>query len=193
MKIIAITGSIGCGKTYLANMIRSLGYAVYDADKWVKYLYYKKEFLAEIKKVFPKVFDENGVFNKRNLRNIVFNDNKELKKLESLIHPFLKNKLKQKINQLASKEKFMFIDVALLFEMKWDNYCDYIILADVDKNIQKQRVMKRDNITEDDFNKIINVQIDNNLKKCMSDLIIDTAQTDGIVKTQLINFIEGIS
>src|SRR5574344_870140 len=193
MKIIAITGSIGCGKTYLANMIRSLGYAVYDADKWVKYLYYKKKFLTKIKKVFPKVFDENGVFNKRNLRNIVFNDNKELKKLESLIHPFLKNKLKQKINQLASKEKFMFIDVAVLFELKWDNYCDYIILADVDKNIQKQKVIKHAKITEDDLKKIINVQIDNNLKKCMSDLIIDTAQTDGIVKTQQINFIEGIS
>ena len=49
MKIIAITGSIGCGKTFLANIIRSLGYVVYDADKWVKYLYYRSAFLNVIK------------------------------------------------------------------------------------------------------------------------------------------------
>ena len=56
MKIIAITGSIGCGKTFLSDIIRKLGYVVYDADKWVKYLYYRPEFLDVIKQNFPKVF-----------------------------------------------------------------------------------------------------------------------------------------
>ena len=93
MKIIAITGSIGCGKSFLANIIRSLGYVVYDADKWVKYLYYRQAFLKVIKQNFPEVFDANGTFNKRKLRNLVFNNNQELKRLEKLVHPFLKQKL----------------------------------------------------------------------------------------------------
>ena len=190
MKIIAITGSIGCGKTFLANLIRSLGYAVYDADKWVKYLYYKKEFLAVIQKFFPQAFDENNNFNKRKLRNIVFNDNKELKRLENLIHPFLKQKLKQTIHKQAKKECFLFMDVALLFEMHWNKYCDTIILADVEPEIQKQRVTKRDNITNEDFEKIISVQMDNKIKERYADIIIDTNKTKEKLKVQLIKIIK---
>lgn len=189
MRVIAITGSIGCGKTYLADMVKKMGYAVYDIDKWVRYLYYKPEFLEVIKKEFPQTF-ETGVFNKRALRNIVFADNKELKRLEALIHPFLKQKLRNVLSRHARSEDYIFLDVALLFEMHWDKYCDYIILADVDKEIQKQRVMNRDKITARDFEKIVAVQIDNNIKKRFVDIVIDTGRPDGRVKTELMNFID---
>ena len=48
MKIIGITGSIGCGKTTLAGLVKKLGYSVYDVDGWVRRLYYKKDFIVEI-------------------------------------------------------------------------------------------------------------------------------------------------
>ena len=89
MIFVAITGSIGCGKTTVANVLRKLGYLVYDADKWVKILYFKKDFLSEIQKYFPQVF-VNGVFNKKMLRSVVFQNPQKLKILENLIHPFLK-------------------------------------------------------------------------------------------------------
>ena len=72
MKIIAITGSIGCGKTFIANILKSMGYDIFDADKTVKYFYYNKKFINIIKHKFPESFDEKGVFVKRKLRNIVF-------------------------------------------------------------------------------------------------------------------------
>lgn len=191
MKIVAITGSIGCGKTYIANIIRSLGYSVYDIDKWVKYLYFKEYFLDTIKKEFPESFI-NDKFNKRVLRNIVFNDNDKLKKLESLIHPFLKQKLLNLIRKQSKRNCVIFLDIALLFEMHWDKYCDYIVLADVDKDIQKNRVMKRDNITEEDFNKIISVQLDNEFKKKFSTIIVDTNKPYGVIKSNIIKFIGNI-
>ena len=117
MKIIAITGSIGCGKSFLANIIRSLGYVVYDADKWVKYLYYRPAFLKVIKQNFPEVFDANGTFNKRKLRNLVFNNNQELKRLEKLVHPFLKQKLLNVIRKNSQTNRVFFFDAALLQEM----------------------------------------------------------------------------
>ena len=46
MKIIAITGSIGCGKTFIANILKSMGYDIFDADKTVKYFYYNKKFIT---------------------------------------------------------------------------------------------------------------------------------------------------
>ena len=190
MKIIAITGSIGCGKTFLANIIRSLGYVVYDADKWVKYLYYRPAFLNVIKQSFPKVFDNDGSFNKRKLRNLVFNNTNELKRLERIVHPFLKQKLLHIIHKNAEKDCLLFFDAALLIEMKWNIYCQAVILADVDKNIQKQRVMARDNISAEDFEKIVSVQMDNEQKKKFADVVINTDKSEALLKVELINIIE---
>ena len=190
MKIIAITGSIGCGKTFLSNIIRSLGYVVFDADKWCKYLYYKPAFLKVIKQNFPEVFDADGSFNKRKLRNLVFNNNQELKRLEKLIHPFLKQKLLNVIRKNAKTERVFFFDAALLYEMKWDIYCQAVILADVDKNIQKQRVMTRDRISAEDFEKIVSVQMDNEQKKQFADVVINTDNTENLLKAELIQIIE---
>lgn len=190
MKIIAITGSIGCGKTFLANIIRSLGYVVYDADKWVKYLYYRPAFLNVIKQSFPKVFDNDGSFNKRKLRNLVFNNTNELKRLEKIVHPFLKQKLLNIIHKNAEKDCVLFFDAALLIEMKWNIYCQAVILADVDKNIQKQRVMARDNVSAEDFEKIVSVQMDNEQKKKFADFVINTDKSEALLKVELINIIE---
>ena len=192
MIIVGITGSIGCGKTYLANIIRSLGFSTYNPDFWVRDLYKKADFLNVIKREFPDTFDKQGIFNKRKLRNIVFNDNKQLKHLESLIHPFLNKTLKKIIRKKAVTDEILFIDVALLFEMKWDKYCDFIITADVSDDIQMQRVMERDHITEEDFKKIISVQTSKDFKKFKSDFVIDTALPYGINKVQLIKFIQEV-
>ncbi|MFR2533370.1 MAG: dephospho-CoA kinase, partial [Alphaproteobacteria bacterium] len=89
MKLAAITGSIGCGKTTLSKIVRRLGYVVYDIDGWVRRLYYQKDFIKVIAAHFPEVMEGEKV-NKRKLRNLVFGDNARLKVLESLIHPFLK-------------------------------------------------------------------------------------------------------
>ena len=190
MKIIAITGSIGCGKTFLANIIRSLGYVVYDADKWVKYLYYRPAFLNVIKQSFPKVFDNDVSFNKRKLRNLVFNNTNELKRLEKIVHPFLKQKLLNIIHKNAEKDCVLFFDAALLIEMKWNIYCQAVILADVDKNIQKQRVIARDNVSAEDFEKIVSVQMDNEQKKKFADVVINTDKSEALLKVELINIIE---
>lgn len=192
MIIVGITGSIGCGKTYLANIIRSLGFSTYNPDFWVRDLYKKADFLKVIKREFPMTFNEQGIFDKRKLRNIVFNDNKQLKYLESLIHPFLNKTLKKIIRKKAVTDEILFIDVALLFEMKWDKYCDFIITADVSDDIQMQRVMERDHITEEDFKKIISVQTSKDFKKFKSDFVIDTALPYGINKVQLIKFIQEV-
>ena len=192
MKIIAITGSIGCGKTYLAKLLQEIGYSVYNPDKWVRFLYKNEKFINIIKINFPEVFDENGTFYKRKLRNLVFNNKDKLKLLESIIHPLLKRKLKKIINKKAKSEKFLFLDVALLYEMHWDIFCDYVIVADVDDDIQKQRVILRDNIKEEDFYKIIKNQIDKKIKNNLGDIVIDTGLKKGINKVQLIKFIEKI-
>lgn len=191
MKLVAITGSIGCGKTTIAKIINRLGYTVFDVDGWVRCLYFKKDFIKVIASHFPDVICEGHV-NKRALRNIVFSNRKKLKLLESLIHPFLKITLKDFIRQNACRDDLFFIDVALLFEMSWEKYCDFIIVADVDYEIQKQRVMLRDKVSAEDFDKINDVQMSNKDKILRADVVVDTDKPQNLLKVELIDIIEGL-
>ena len=75
---VAITGSIGCGKTTISNILRKQGFVVNDVDGWCRELYFMDDFLDVIKKKFPECFD-GDVFNKRCLRNLVFGDVKKLR------------------------------------------------------------------------------------------------------------------
>ena len=189
MKLIAITGSIGCGKTTIAKIIREQGYTVFDVDAWVRRMYFQKSFVAQIEMAFPDVM-ENGSVNKKMLRNIVFNNSSELKKLESLIHPFLRKYLKYVIKKNSGYDDCFFIDVALLFELGLDKYCDFVVVADVDYETQKKRVMKRDNVNAEDFDKINNVQMNNELKKEKADIVINTKKTLNLLKLDVITMID---
>lgn len=191
MKLAAITGSIGCGKTTLSKIVRRLGYVVYDIDGLVRRLYYQKDFIKVIAAHFPEVMEGEKV-NKRKLRNLVFGDNARLKVLESLIHPFLKQTLMNVRRRNARRADLFFMDVALLFEMGWDKYCDYIVVADVDYETQKMRVMRRDNISAADFDKINRIQMDNAAKKVLADVIINTDKPINLLKVELLAMIEEI-
>ena len=191
MKLVAITGSIGWGETTKAKIVGKLGYTVFDVDGWVRRLYFKKDFIKVIQEHFPAVA-ENGQVNKRALRNIVFSDNRQLKVLEGLIHPFLRETLKDVIRKNACRNDIFFIDVALLFEMGWDKYCDFILVADVDYEIQKQRVMNRDKVTAEDFDKINNVQLSNSYKINLADVVVNTDKPKNLLKVEMINIIQGL-
>lgn len=191
MKIIGITGSIGCGKTFLADIIKKIGFSVYNPDVWTRELYNNKDFIKVIKENFSQCFQGEN-FNKRMLRELVFNDNRELKKLENIIHPFLYKRLKNIIHKYAVKEDLLFIDVALLYEFGWDKYCDYVITADADEKTQMERVIKRDGISVEDFYKIVAVQMPQKEKKYYADFVINTCKSENILKKELIKFIEEI-
>lgn len=191
MRIVGITGSIGCGKTMLSSLVKNLGYVVYDVDKWCRGLYYRKDFLEKIKEVFPQSF-ENDKFNKRLLRNLVFSDKNELKKLESMTHPFLIRRFHKVVAENVRRGTDMFLDIALLYEMGLDKYCTDVIVADVSPEIQKERVMKRDHISEKEFEDIVSAQIKNadKIKNC--DFVINTDKSVSALKVELIKLIRFI-
>lgn len=191
MKLIAITGSIGCGKTTLAGMIRRQGYVVFDVDSWVRRLYFNKDFIRSIGAAFPGTVDGWAV-DKRKLRNIVFNDRQQLKILESMTHPFLCRYLKRVINKNSGCRDLFFLDVALLFEMGWQKYCDRVVVADVPYEVQKRRVMERDNVGGDDFDKINNVQMSNRDKKLLADLVINTDKPKNLLKLEVLAMLDGL-
>lgn len=192
MYLIGITGSIGSGKTTLANIARELGYVVYDVDEWVRFIYKDGDFLELLEKNFAGSV-KNGVADKRYLREIVFNDKKKLAKLEGLIYPILNAKIRKLITKGAKNNFIVFLDIALLFEKKWDKYCDFIILADADYELRKKRVMLRDKVSAQNFASIDNVQMSNDEKKGKVDIVINTDKPISVLKAEMINLLNSIN
>ena len=184
MIIIGITGSIGCGKTTLSKQAKSLGFPVWDIDGWVRSVYRDKDFIRLVNREFFNL-DSDKAVDKRALRSLVFNDYQQLKKLEQLIHPFLQRKLRRFINKTARRKGLVIIDAALLFELNWNRYCDYVIVADVAYEVQKKRVMMRDHISAEEFEKINACQMPNAEKVLKADVVIDTNKPENVLRASL--------
>ena len=76
-----------------------------------------------------------------------------------------------------------------MFEMGWNKYCDAVIVADVDYEIQKKRVMERDNVSAEDFEKINRVQMSNQQKKLMADVVVDTNKPINVLRAEMAEII----
>ena len=154
MIIIGITGSIGMGKTTVSNMLRFLKIPVFDSDKQVGNILDKNcDIIEKVSEIWPDtvlLHKKQRKINKTLLGNIIFKSKEERKKLERLIHPLVK---KEKKIFLENSKGFSLVglDVPLLYETGMDKTCDYIFLVNTSKKIQKIRVLKRRNMTEQKF------------------------------------------
>ena len=108
-----------------------------------------------------------------------------------MIHPHLTKRLIDSVSGYNGND-VVFTDVALLYEMGWQQYFDKVVLADVDYETQKLRVMKRDNISGDDFDRINNIQMKREDKLKKVDFIIDTGCTEDELKNKLKKLIKDI-
>ena len=145
--IIGITGSIACGKSTVSNYLKSKGYIVIDADK-IGHEALDDDYVKEklILAFGNEILDDNKI-NRQKLGELVFGNSSNLNVLNSIIHPEIRKKILEKIDKNNDKE-LIFIDVALLFEAKFDDLVDKIIVVYVDKNTQLTRLMKRNSISE---------------------------------------------
>lgn len=145
--IIGITGSIACGKSTVSNYLKSKGYIVIDADK-IGHEALDDDYVKEklILAFGNEILDDNKI-NRQKLGELVFGNSSNLNVLNSIIHPEIRKKILQKIDKNNDKE-LIFIDVALLFEAKFDDLVDKIIVVYVDENTQLTRLMKRNSISK---------------------------------------------
>ncbi|WP_455169382.1 dephospho-CoA kinase [Aegicerativicinus sediminis] len=172
MKIIGLTGGIGSGKTTVANMFRELGVPVYVADLEAKNLMNTSKVIK--RQLIEKFGDQaysNGELNRNFLAAKVFNDEVELKKINNIVHP----KVKEHFEKWLTKQTSPYIikEVAIIFEHNRQHEYDAIILVVSDKQKRLERVMKRDNSTREKVISIMNNQMADDVKIPLSDYIIE--------------------
>ena len=145
--IIGITGSIACGKSTVSNYLKSKGYIVIDADR-IGHEALDDDYVKEkLIVAFGNEILEDNKINRQKLGELVFGNSSNLNVLNSIVHPEIRKKILEKIDKNNDKE-LIFIDVALLFEAKFDDLVDKIIVVYVDENTQLTRLMKRNSISK---------------------------------------------
>ena len=154
---IAVTGGIGSGKSLVMDILKKIGYTTFSCDDIYRDLSFNKEYLLELKKIFPLVINDKGELERKRLAEIVFNDKKELKNLNDLAHPWVFRILKEKIEK---ENGVVFSEVPLLFESGAEKDFDYVIIVNRKKNERISAVCARDGVGKENVENRINNQFD---------------------------------
>jgi dephospho-CoA kinase len=171
-KIIGLTGGIGSGKTTIANHFLAAGIPVYIADDEARKIMQSEEIIAKIKEVFGTSIFENDILNREKLAAIVFSNPYKLEKLNSIIHPAIKEHFKNWV--LDHKDSpFVIYEAAILFESGSYKNCDLIITVTAPIESRIQRVIQRDKTTRENVLRRINSQWSEEQRIANSDYVIE--------------------
>lgn len=161
--MIALTGGIATGKSTVLDIIKSKGYKVFDCDEYVHTLYQDQL----IQKGICQLFDLED-FNYEYLRKMVLKDNDKLHTLSLYLHAFV-------LEQIKRQSHDTIVDIPLLFEYEYMDLFETIILVYCPRSIQIERLMNRNNISEEQAILLIDKQMDIEEKKQVSTYVIDNS------------------
>lgn len=180
MKAIAITGSIATGKSTVSKYLIQQGYPVIDTDIISRIVVEKGTIgLERLKENFGEgIIQADGTLNRKALSNIVFNDAASKEKLNQILHPLISKESKERM--AAYKEEghsLIFVDIPLYYEVDIDIPTDAVWLVYVSPDIQLERLMKRNLMSEEDARQLISNQISIQDKAKWSEIMIDNSNT----------------
>lgn len=172
-KIFGLTGGIGSGKTTVAKMIENMGFPVYYSDSRAKELVNESQFLkSKITQLLgEESYDKQGVYNRKFVSTIVFDNPEKLQALNAIIHPAVKSDFQNWLQKNADKE-FVFKETALLFELDLDKACYKSVLVTAEDNSRIKRVMDRDSKTYREVQSIMAKQMPEKDKIKRADFVI---------------------
>ncbi|KQR93919.1 dephospho-CoA kinase [Chryseobacterium sp. Leaf180] len=171
-KIIGLTGGIGSGKTTVAHFIEECGFPVYYSDQRAKDIVNENGFLKQKIKVLlsDEAYDENGMYNRKYVGQLVFNNEALLAELNSIIHPAVREDFEAWVRD--QKKYLIFKETALLFELNLHLDCYKSLLVTAEDNIRIKRVMDRDNKTYREVETVMHNQMPEREKIKLADCII---------------------
>ncbi len=173
--VAALTGSIATGKTVVLDYFRdNLGFKVVSADSVGHEILKNAEIIEKIGRTFGADVIKNGEIDRKVLGKIVFSDKAQLLKLNEITHPAILQKTFKIIDEI-SKNSPVILEAAILIEAGWHKYFKTVMLTWCKPEIQLDRLMTRDNISEEEAKKRISSQMSFEAKKPFATHLIDTS------------------
>ena len=173
---IGITGSIACGKSTVSNYLKEKGYTIIDADKLGHIALTSDEVKEKLKKSFGLTILENNEISREKLGKLVFGNDENLKILNSIVHPYIRKIILQ-LQENHRDERFVFLDIALLFEAGFEDLVEKIIVVHVDEKIQVARLMSRNALSKEQAMFRIESQMSSNDKSKLGNYVINNSNT----------------
>lgn len=191
MKKIGLTGSIGMGKTTVANMFAARGIPVFDADAAVHQLYAKGGAAVEpVGAAFPGTV-KDGAVDRAALSAAVVGRPDEIKKLESIVHPLV-GKLREDFlsKAEASGAAMAVLEIQMLLEGSSAKQFDAIVVVSAPEAVQRERALARPGMTQEKLAGILSNQMPDADKRARADYIIDTGVSLAETEAQVAQLIE---
>ena len=159
-KIIGITGGIASGKSTVTEFLRQKGFQVVDADAVVHQLQKPSGRLYQVlvEHFGVKILLENGELNRPLLASLIFSNPEEQEWSKSTQGEIIREELAALRNKLAQTEALFFMDIPLLFEQNYESWFDETWLVYVNRDVQLERLMKRDQISREAAESRLNSQ-----------------------------------
>ncbi len=177
---IGLTGGMGSGKTTVAQIFQVLGIPVYNADTEAKRLMNTNTDLKiSILKNFGEESYKDGMLNKAYISSVVFNDPAQLELLNSLVHPATMKDGESWLN--AQTSPYAIHEAALVFEAGVNKRMDYVICVFAPLPIRVKRVIKRDNLKEEEILQRMNRQMNEEEKMKRCDFVINNDEQELLV------------
>ena len=192
-KIIGITGGIASGKSTVTNFLRQKGFQVVDADAVVHQLQKPdgRLFEALVQHFGQKIILENGELNRPFLASLIFSNPEEREWSRITQGKIIREELATLRNQLAQMETIFFMDIPLLFEQDYVSWFDETWLVYVDRNIQVERLMKRDQLSKNEAESRLAAQWPLEKKKDLASHVLDNNGNQDQLLTQVVSLLEG--
>ena len=173
---IGITGSIACGKSTVSSHLKGKGYTIIDADKLGHIALTSEDVKTKLAEKFGDNILENNEISREKLGKLVFGNDENLKILNSIVHPYIRKTILQ-LQKKYRDERFVFLDIALLFEAGFEDLVEKIIVVHVDEKIQLARLMSRNSLSKEQAMYRIKSQMSSKDKSILGNYVIDNSET----------------
>lgn len=169
---VGLTGGIGCGKSTVANLFAARGVTIIDADATARELVTPgSPALDEIVQQFgAQVMAADGLLDRARLREIIFDDPEQRRRLEAILHPRILARMHERAAQAPGP--YCILVMPLLLEADQQNAVDRVLVVDCDPHLQRERSMARDGMTAADFERIVAAQVSRAQRLAAADDVI---------------------
>ena len=171
---IGITGSIACGKSTVSDYLIAKGYTIIDADKLGHVALNSDDVKRKLAEKFGDEILENNEISREKLGKLVFGNDDNLKILNSIIHPKIKE-LILKLQEEHKDEDLVFLDIALLYEANFVDLVEKVAVVYVDEDVQLERLMTRNSLSKEEAIKRIESQMSPREKAALGDFVINNS------------------